>query len=94
MNYNLPDLKLKPQPEWEAQRAEWLSLAEACLYGHAPEDTPVRGSIVAQESLWDGQGRKETVRIAYGPGFAWHFDAVLFVPAAPGRYPAVTWNQI
>ena len=93
MPYDLPDLKLVPQPAWEAQRKAWLSLAEECLYGHAPQDTPVRAEIVDCESLWDGQGRRETVRIAYGPDFGWHFDAVLYVPADSVPHPAVTWNQ-
>ena len=61
MFFDLPDLKLKPQPAWEMQRTEWIRLAEDCLYGHAPSNTVIQGSVIAQESLWDGQGRKETV---------------------------------
>ena len=93
MKYELPDLKLAPYPEWESQRAAWIAVAEDCLYGHAPEDARIRGEVLQQEPLWQGRGRKEVVRICYGPGFGWHFDAVLFVPAAPGRHPAITWNQ-
>lgn len=36
MHFDLPDLKLVPQPEWKARRREWIALAEDCLYGHAP----------------------------------------------------------
>ena len=93
MIYTLPDLKLVPQPAWETQRLSWLNLAEECLYGHAPQDTPVRAEIIDAESLWSGRGRRETVRIAYGPGFAWSFDAVLYVPTAPGHHPAIIWTQ-
>ena len=93
MIYTLPELKLVPQPAWETQRLSWLNLAEECLYGHAPQDTPVRAEIIDAESLWSGRGRRETVRIAYGPGFAWSFDAVLYVPTAPGHHPAIIWNQ-
>ncbi|MBQ6060236.1 MAG: hypothetical protein IJL36_02215 [Clostridia bacterium] len=93
MRFDLPDLKLAPMPEWEARRREWIALAEDCLYGHAPEAAPVRGEVLETEILWDGKGRRETVRICYGPDFGYSFDAVLMVPADPGPHPAVTWNQ-
>lgn len=93
MFFDLPDLKLKPQPTWETQRTEWIKLAEDCLYGHAPSDTVIQGMTIAQETLWDGQGRKEIVRISYGPGLAWHFNVTLLVPTAPEKHPAITWNQ-
>ena len=93
MTFELPDLKLAPMPEWAEVRKEWVRTAENCLYGHAPEDTPVRGEVIRSQLLWRGTARKETVRIFYGPQEGWHFDAVVFSPTAPGRYPAVTWNQ-
>ena len=57
MHFDLPDLKLVPQPEWEARRREWIALAEDCLYGHAPAYTPVRAEVLKQESLWAGLAR-------------------------------------
>ena len=93
MHFDLPDLKLVPQPEWKARRREWIALAEDCLYGHAPAYTPVRAEVLKQESLWAGKGRKETVRIYYGPDFGCAFDAILMAPTTPGPHPAITWNQ-
>ena len=93
MTFDLPDMKLKPWPEWAEQRNEWIQTAEECLYGHAPKNGEASGQILSQEYLWNGQGRKDTVRIFYGPGLRWHFDAVVYAPAAPGKYPAITWNQ-
>ena len=57
MHFDLPDLKLVPQPEWKARRREWIALAEDCLYGHAPAYTPVRAEVLKQESLWAGLAR-------------------------------------
>ena len=91
MVFDLPDLKLSA--DWKKQRKEWIALAEDCLYGHAPEKWSVSGEVIAQECLWEGIGKKETVRLSYGPGFAFSFDAVLYAPASPGRRPAFTWNQ-
>ena len=51
------------------------------------------GEVIATESLWEGRGRRETVRIHYGPGLSLSFLAEVYVPAAPGRHPAITWNQ-
>ena len=93
MSYDLPDLKLRPAPEWEAQRRDWQAVAEDCLYGHAPSEYRCRGEVISVEPAGDGRGRKETLRVAYGPDFAWHFDAVLWVPDALGRHAVVTWNQ-
>ncbi len=91
MSYPLPDLKLALP--WEPRRDQWLKLAEDCLYGHAPENTQVRGVLLEKEDLPGGQARRETVRLSYGPGFEWHFDAVLYVPMKEGKHPAITWNQ-
>ena len=33
------------------------------------------------------------MRIHYGPGLSLSFLAEVYVPAAPGRHPAITWNQ-
>ena len=93
MNLDLPDLRLKPWPAWKEQREAWKKTAEECLYGHAPESAECEGRTVRQESVWNGQGKKETVRIFYGPGLKASFDAVIYSPAAPGKYPAITWNQ-
>ncbi len=91
MTFDLPDLQLSP--DWEPQRAKWKALAEECLYGHAPENAEIHGHVIASESIWNGAGKKETVRISYGPDLRQCFDAILFVPVLPGRHPAVTWNQ-
>lgn len=91
MTFDLPDLQLSP--DWETQRVKWKALAEECLYGHAPENVNAQGTLMQSESLWNGAGKKETVRIAYGPQLQNHFDAVLYVPARPGKHPAITWNQ-
>ena len=91
MTFELPDLQLSP--DWENQRMKWKALAEECLYGHAPENAAIQGTLVQSESLWNGAGKKETVRIAYGPQLQKHFDAVLYVPALPGKHPTITWNQ-
>ena len=89
--YTLPDLKLQPQPAWKAQRQEWLRVAEDCLYGHAPESTACTGQVLSREDLdWCV---KEIVRIAYGPALRQTFDTELYLPAAPGVYPTITWNQ-
>ena len=88
MDYSLPDLKL--EQDWGTQREAWIRLAEDCLYGHAPEGAAAEGRIVRSKTLWNGLVRKELVRISYGAG---SFDAVIYAPAAPGVYPAVTWNQ-
>ena len=93
MRFSLPDLKLQPQPAWQAQRRTWLRRAEDCLYGHAPDDAPYSGRVLERTPLADGLGFCETVRISYGPGLCRSFDAVLYLPAAPGRHPAITWNQ-
>ena len=66
MRFDLPDLELKPWPEWEAQRQKWIALAEACLYGHAPERPKIRTEVLERTLLWDGRGTKETVRIEAG----------------------------
>ncbi len=89
----LPDLKLTTAAEWAAQRKQWIDLAEGCLYGHAPAAADVRGEVLDSEPLWNGKGRRETVRIHYGPGAGQHFDTVVYAPAAAGRHPAVVWNQ-
>ncbi len=91
MRFELPDLKLSA--DWAAQREKWKALAEDCLYGHAPGYEAVRGEVTDSETLWNGQGRRERVRLSYGPGFRYHFDAFLYVPLTPGRHPVVTWNQ-
>lgn len=70
-----------------------MALAENCLYGHAPGPVPVRAEVIGSETLWEGRGRRELVRLHYGPDSAWSFDAVVFSPAGPGRRPAITWNQ-
>ena len=62
MTFDLPDLQLSP--DWENQRMKWKALAEECLYGHAPEKAEIKGTLVQSESLWNGAGKKETVRIA------------------------------
>lgn len=87
----LPDLKLST--DWKAQRMKWIRQAEACLYGHAPEDTSIRAEVVESLLLWDGAATRETVRIFYGAEFAYHFDAVIYIPCKPGKHPAITWNQ-
>ena len=92
-DYPLPDLKLTDAAGWEKQRREWLAVAEDCLYGHAPRIFQSRGEVIAAEDALGGLARKETVRVEYGPDFAWHFDTTLLAPAAPGRHPAITWNQ-
>lgn len=89
MTFDLPDMKLSG--DWADQRKKWMALAEDCLYGHAPEAGEIRAEMIQSETCWNGLGRKETVRIACGPVF--RFDAVLYVPAAPGKYPVITWNQ-
>lgn len=33
------------------------------------------------------------MRIYYGPALQQHFDAILYIPTTPGRYPTITWNQ-
>ena len=93
MTYELPDLKLNDPAGWDAQRKEWIARAEDCLYGHAPQNAAARFETLQKETLWAGKGSRETVRIAYGPDFGWHFDAVLYAPATPGPHPAVAWNQ-
>ena len=93
MNTVLPDLKLRPMPEWTEVRREWMALAESCLYGHAPEKAECACEVVNKEELWQGRGTRETLRICYGPDRKWSFDAVLLSPSAPGTYPAITWNQ-
>ena len=87
----LPDLAL--DADWPARRREWLELAERCLYGSAPEAGEVRGEVLRRRSQWQGAGFRETVRVHYGPDLGLHFDATLFLPARPGRHPAITWNQ-
>lgn len=91
--YELPDMKLDSREHWPRQRAEWVALAEDCLYGHAPEGGEIRWEVTAREEMWQGAGVKETVRIHYGPDFSQSFNAVVYSPAAEGRYPAITWNQ-
>ncbi len=93
MKFELPDLKLSSRENWAAQREEWIRVAEDCLYGHAPEKAEWAGQVTERESLWEDRGNRETVRISYGPGLQWYFDAVIYAPAAPGKYPAVIWNQ-
>ena len=89
----LPDLRLRPMPEWTEVRREWMALAESCLYGHAPEKAECACEVVNKEELWQGRGNRETLRICYGPDRKWSFDAVVLSPSAPGTYPAITWNQ-
>ena len=89
----LPELDTKSRASWLRQREAWKSLAEECLYGRAPDEVPIRATVIAREALWDGRGSRERVRIAYGPRFAWSFDVDIYAPARPGRHPAVTWNQ-
>ena len=93
MPYPLPDLKLCPLPEWETQRARWIALAEDCLYGHAPAPCEIHSECVSCETIYDDLGRRELIRIHYGPELAWSFDTVVYAPAKPGHYPAITWNQ-
>ena len=93
MTYDLPDLHLAPWPQWAERRRAWVALAEDCLYGHAPEGGSVRGEVIDTERLWEGRGRRETVRVHYGPGLSLAFLEEVYVPDAPGRHPAITWNQ-
>ncbi len=93
MRLELPELQLKPWPEWGEQREKWIALAEECLWGHAPERPKISHRVLAREPLWNGRGTKETVRIVYGPGERSHLDAEVYIPSAPGRHPAITWNQ-
>ena len=93
MRFDLPDLNLKPWPEWEAQRQQWIALAEECLYGRAPERPQIRTEVLDRTALWDGRGTKETVRIRYGSGERACFDAEIYAPSSPGKHPVITWNQ-
>lgn len=89
MKYELPDLLLTP--DWPVQRARWVALAEDCLYGHAPGGGEIRSECIASEPV--PGGLHETIRIHYGPDCALCFDAQVYSPAAPGKHPAITWNQ-
>lgn len=93
MTFDLPDLHLQPWPRWAEQRRAWVALAEDCLYGHAPEGGQVRGEVIASGSLWEDRGRRETVRIHYGPDMSLSFLAEVYAPTAPGKHPAITWNK-
>ena len=93
MKYELPDLKLCPMPAWQKQRAEWVALAEDCLYGHAPEACTIRSECLEKQIIFGGLGIREVIRIHYGPDLAYFFDVIVYAPAKQGRYPAITWNQ-
>ena len=83
---HLPSLKLG-----ERTRCEWIHLAEECLYGTAPDLCDVQTSCVKNAELWDGRGRMEEVRIAYGPGFLRAFTARVFTPGDGMRHPGIVW---
>ncbi len=91
MQWNLPALGL--EKPWKQQRADWISLAEEYLYGHAPNDPGMRSETVRVEPLWEGRGVREVLRVFYGPGLQFSFDAVLLRPADEEPHPAITWNQ-
>ena len=93
MKYDLPNLKLVTPQDWPRQRIEWLALASDLMYGHAPDDKTVRGETLSVESIWDGQGIRESVRIYYGTKLDKSFDATLHRPINALRHPVITWNQ-
>ncbi len=89
MTIQLPELYLKTEKQWAAQRRVWKRTAEDVLYGTAPERVPVSSRVLSSEPIFGGRALEERVRITYGPGAS--FDARVFRPLGAGPHPAVVW---
>ncbi len=92
MRFDLPDPELSDLSAWPRRRREWMSTAEDCLYGHAPEGH-ARGRVMDRYPVWGGKGFREEVCIFMKPDHSISFPATLYVPKGPGPHPVITWNQ-